>query len=191
MAPGVYNQSLFIGPALSGVRIVGQPGAVLHPHGCHSVDILGATHGFTMSHLTIDGRDMACGQQTTDGVYINPLASHITLDTVQVLDVSNNGGRTSLGIISGASDVTLRNVTVQRTHRNFGDLEGAHCVYLESSRGDRNKVIGGIYADCGGYGIQFNDSAGTKAGGTPGDSFRGRQSSTMANAPKVAVVALC
>ena len=83
--------------------------------------------------------------------------------------MSNNGGRTSLGIASHVSDVTLKNVTVNATHVNAGDFQGSHCLYL-AAPGSNNYVIGGTFANCGGWGIQFNDSAGKGSGPQGGNS---------------------
>jgi hypothetical protein len=171
LASGVYTQGMTFGSTASQVRIEGDNGAILRPSGCTILGFTGAHH-VTVSGLTLDGSHLACGHQTTNGVSLNAPSHHITLDGVVVRNVSNNGGRTSLGIASHISDVTLRNVTVDGTHINAGDFQGSHCLYL-AAPGDRNWVIGGTFANCGGWGIQLNDSPGRGEGGNSGGLVQG------------------
>jgi hypothetical protein len=171
---GIYTASLIVQPPFpAGVRIEGEAGVLLRPSGCTGIDVRGAVAGLTLARLTLDGTALRCGGgQTSHGIALNGPAHHLTVEDVTIRDVSNPGGGTAVGLSSSANDITLRHLTVSGTHRQPGDFQGSHCLYL-AAPGNRNQVLGGTFAHCGGYGIQFNDSAGKGAGGNSGGLIQG------------------
>lgn len=124
---------------------------------------------WTMKNVRVDGRNLAGGASTTNGISISSStygsatdSRNITLEDVEIVDIRNPTGSNSLGISPVGDDITLTRLTVNGTHIAAGDFAGSHCVY--QTAGNRIIIQNGIFENCGGFGIQLNDSGNVGAG---------------------------
>jgi hypothetical protein len=174
LQPGTYTQNLKIGspPVTSGtasqpITVKGQPGVTIKPGGIEGATINGNTQYWVLEDLTWDCSGLSNAGSGANCVSVNwrpgpmedPVAtSHITLRRVAILHTANAPGTSSMGLQAYANDVVMEDVHVDGTSVTPGDGQGSHCVYIA---GNRQIVRGGLFENCGGYGIQRNDSGNT------------------------------
>ena len=122
-----------------------------------------------MKNIKVDGRNLAGGASTTNGISISSGtygsatdSRNLVLEDVQIVDVRNPTGSNSLGISPVGDDITITRMTVDGTHLVAGDNAGSHCLY--QTAGNRLIVQNSEFKNCGGFGIQLNDSGNVGAG---------------------------
>jgi parallel beta-helix repeat protein len=171
-----WVQPLASGAAGNPITLQGHPGETVWlqpPSGsCTGIDF-GASNGkpyWKFLRINLDGRNMSCGAST---VYLSSMGINATgaiFQDLECKDASNNGGGggTALCIQAAASNMLITNVHMHDTHQTFGDHGGSYAIYAT-----RGGIIieKSIFHDTGGYGVQYNDSAGPP-GGWSGNIFR-------------------
>jgi parallel beta-helix repeat protein len=183
MRGGTYIETFkaWVQPLASGtvgnpITLQGHPGETVWlqpPSGsCTGLDF-GASNGkpyWKFLRINLDGRNMSCGAST---VYLASMGINATgaiFQDLECKDASNNGGGggTALCIQAAASNMLITNVHMHDTHQTFGDHGGSYAIYAT-----RGGIIieKSIFHDTGGYGVQYNDSAGPP-GGWSGNIFR-------------------
>ena len=124
---------------------------------------------WTMKNIRVDGRNMVGGASTTNGIVVTSStygsatdSRNITIEDVDIVDIRNPTGSNSLGISPSGDDITITRMSVNGTHLAAGDNEGSHCLY--QAQGNRITIQNSVFQNCGGFGIQLNDSGNVGAG---------------------------
>ena len=119
---------------------------------------------WTMKNIRVDGRNLVGGATTTYAFSISSspyggastTSKNLVIEDVEIVDVRNPTGSNSVGIGPNGDDITLTRLTVNGTHLTAGDNEGSHCVY--QAVGNRLILENSTMFNCGGFGVQLNDS---------------------------------
>jgi hypothetical protein len=165
-----FSQTLASGTAGNPITVQGHVGETvwIQPTGCTGIDFGAVTAKLEISPHYMDGHLMGGGLTV-----LSPLpesANGMVLQDLECKDASNNGGGggTALCLQASADNMLITNVHMHGTHQTFGDFQGSYTIYATTG----NTVIEkSLFHDTGGYGVQFNDSAGP-VGGWTGNIFR-------------------
>lgn len=126
--------------------------------------------------INVNGENLGGGGGTY-GISVNwrpgPYGSDAATQFIRIKNVKIHNMRNlsadaqnSQGFQVFADDVTISHSEVDGTHRQGNDRQGSHCVYA-AGPGNRITVEYSIFRNCGGYGVQYNDSG--NAGGSDGN----------------------
>lgn len=183
---GTYTQNLKIGspPVTSGradawITVKGEaPGAVtLKPSGIEGATINGNTQYWQLEDLTWDCSGLSNPGTGANCVSINwrpgpqespEATSHMALRRIAITKTANPPGDHSTGIQAFANDVTIEDFSIDGTSIQAGDWQGSHCMYVN---GSRQLIRRGTIRNCGGYGIQRNDTDMTWTQGNRGNQI--------------------